>query len=88
MDYDRDELFGEAAVYKITPNGVRTTFASGLSYPSYLAVDKAGNLFVADYDDGIIYRIQADRIASHLCLRVASPCRYGFRQRGQSVCGR
>ena len=55
VDYDHDELFGEAAVYKITPNGVRTTFASGLSYPSYLAVDSSGNVFVADYGDGIIY---------------------------------
>nr|AIA11092.1 NHL repeat [uncultured bacterium] len=56
VDYDRDELFGEAAVYKITPNGVRTIFASGVSYPSYLAVDSTGNVFVADYDDGIIYK--------------------------------
>jgi sugar lactone lactonase YvrE len=56
LDYDHDELFGEAAVYKITPGGVRTTFASGLSYPSYVAADRAGNLFVADYDDGIIYK--------------------------------
>ena len=56
VDYDHDELFGEAAVYKITPNGVRTIFASGLSYFSYLAADRAGNLFVADYDDGIIYK--------------------------------
>jgi len=56
VDYDHDELVGEAAVYKITPSGVRTTFASGLSYPSYVAADRAGNLFVADYDDGIIYK--------------------------------
>lgn len=56
VDYDHDELFGEAAVYKITPNGVQTTFASGMSYPSYLAVDSRGNVFVADYEDGIIYK--------------------------------
>ena len=56
VDYDYDELFGEAAIYKITPNGVRTTFASGLSYPSYLAVDGAGNVFAADYNRGIIYQ--------------------------------
>jgi sugar lactone lactonase YvrE len=55
VDYDRGGLFGEAAIYKITPHGARTTFASGLSYPSDLAPDKAGNLFVADYDHGIIY---------------------------------
>jgi len=56
VNYDRDELFGEAAVYKITPNGVQTTFASGMSYPSYLAVDSTGNVFVADSEHGIIYK--------------------------------
>jgi sugar lactone lactonase YvrE len=55
VDYDGDELFGKAAVYKITLNGMRTTFASGLSYPSYLAVDNTGNVFMADYNHGIIY---------------------------------
>ncbi len=47
---------GEAAIYKITPNGTLTIFASRLSYPSDPVVDKAGNLFVADYDGGIIYK--------------------------------
>jgi sugar lactone lactonase YvrE len=55
VDHDSSGKGGEAAVYKITPNGVRTTFASGLSYPASIAVDRAGNLFVTDYDRGIIY---------------------------------
>src|SRR5215831_1941224 len=33
-------------IFEFTPNGARTTFASGLGGP--LAFDKAGNLFVAD----------------------------------------
>ena len=36
------------AIYKFTPAGVRTTFASGLTYPCALAFDSAGNLFVAE----------------------------------------
>ena len=55
VDYDRDKLFGEAAVYKITRDGRGTIFATGLSHLSHLACDKTGNLFVADYDDGVIY---------------------------------
>src|SRR6266496_2074951 len=33
---------------EFTPNGVRSTFASGLFYPGALAFDGAGNLFVVD----------------------------------------
>ena len=35
-------------IYKFTPTGVRTTFASGLNSPLALAFDSQGNLFVAD----------------------------------------
>ena len=49
-------LLGNAAVYKITPSGVPTIFASRLSYHSSLTVDRTGNVFVADYDNGIIYK--------------------------------
>ena len=49
-------LRGGAAVYKITPTGTLTIFASRVNYQSYLAVDRTGNVFVADYDDGVIYQ--------------------------------
>jgi hypothetical protein len=39
-------------VYKFTPTGVRTTFASGLNSPLALAFDSQGNLFVADQGYG------------------------------------
>src|SRR4029434_320207 len=38
---------GVGCIYKYTPNGVRSTVASGLSRPRGLAFDSAGNLFVA-----------------------------------------
>jgi hypothetical protein len=46
---------GGGNIYEFTPNGVRSTFASGLT--GALAFDKAGNLFVADRGNGAIYKI-------------------------------
>jgi len=50
------EVGSNAAVYKITPNGMVTIFASRLGYPSYLATDRTGNVFVADHENGVIYK--------------------------------
>ena len=39
--------FASGNIYEFTPEGVRSTFVSGLAGPG-LAFDTAGNLFVAD----------------------------------------
>src|SRR6266513_1907712 len=36
-------------IYKFTPNGASSTFASGLDGPEGLAFDSAGNLFVTSF---------------------------------------
>src|SRR5205823_553105 len=46
-------------IYELTPNGLRSTFASGLDLPTGLAFDSAGNLFVANvskFINGAIYK--------------------------------
>ena len=48
---DWDAPLGDFKVYKFTPGGARTTFASGLNGPVSLAFDTAGNLFVGDEDE-------------------------------------
>jgi len=35
-------------IFKFTPNGSRSTFASGLTHPFGIAFDNTGNLFVAE----------------------------------------
>jgi hypothetical protein len=52
--YDAD--FNNAAIYKFSPAGVRTTFASGLSGPIAVEFDRAGNLYEADYNTGTIFK--------------------------------
>ena len=49
-------------IYEFTPNGVRTTFASGLDGPEGLAFDSAGNLFVADNGDGRVYKFTPEGV--------------------------
>jgi hypothetical protein len=56
MDWQFIGIHSQIFIDKYNPSGVETTFASGLSLPSYLAANTAGNLFVADNTDGIIYK--------------------------------
>jgi sugar lactone lactonase YvrE len=44
-------------IYKYTPDGSRTTFATGFSFPQKMAFDSAGNLFVSDITAGTIVEI-------------------------------
>ena len=41
-------------IYMYTPNGSRTTFATGFSFPEDIAFDAAGNLFVSDIVAGTV----------------------------------
>src|SRR5262245_50407407 len=47
-DYDQVIINGSGKIHKVTPSGVRTTFATGLDILTDLAFDSAGNLFVAN----------------------------------------
>ena len=75
-------LLGNAAVYKITPSGVPTIFASRLSYHSSLTVDRTGNVFVADYDQGIIYKYKPDRTRTTFASGLHHPVGLGFDSAG------
>src|SRR5205823_1033610 len=54
-------------IYEFTPNGVRSTFASGVA--GALAFDKAGNLFVSDR--GNIYKITPNGVRSTFASELA-----------------
>src|SRR5437870_834881 len=51
---------GNGKIFEFTPDGVETTFASGLNSPQNLAFDSEGNLFVVD--SGAIYKFTPDGV--------------------------
>ena len=69
-DYDN------GIIYQYKPSGSRATFASGLNHPVGMALDSAGNLFVADNSigniyEGSIYKYKPD--GSRVTLAVLNP---------------
>ncbi len=56
--YEAD--FTGGIIYRFTPEGARTVFASGLDGPEGMAFDRAGNLLVTETGSGTIYQYAAD----------------------------
>src|SRR5438067_967815 len=52
--YEAD--FGSGTIFKFTPAGTQSTFASGLDHPAGLVFDSSGNLFEADLLSGTIFK--------------------------------
>jgi sugar lactone lactonase YvrE len=48
------------AIFKFTPEGTKSTFATGLKNSSSLAFDTKGNLFVSDTGSQSIYKFAPD----------------------------
>jgi hypothetical protein len=52
--YETD--YGSGMIFKFTPPGTKSTFASGLNHPYAAAFDGSGNLFEADQGSGTIFK--------------------------------
>jgi glucose/arabinose dehydrogenase len=61
-EYYSDEHGRKVVRVKLGPNGIASSvsgFAEGFTHPLAVAVDQWGALLVADWEEGVIYRIQA-----------------------------
>jgi sugar lactone lactonase YvrE len=71
---DYDDYEGNGVIRKVTPSGVVTTLGEGfisLNYPgravvAFAAVDGSGNLFFADTDAHMIFKLGADGVGTAL----------------------
>ncbi len=61
----------DGTIYKFTPDGMRTTFALGLSFPKALAFDRAGNLFVMDGGSDSILKFTPDGVRTTFASGIA-----------------
>ena len=69
-------------IYKITPNGTQSTFATGLGFSVGLAFDAGGSLIVADSDAGIIYKYAPSGSRSVFASGLTQPAGLAFDSSG------
>jgi hypothetical protein len=70
------------AIFKFTPAGVKSIFASGLNGPVGLAFDSSGNLFEADYNSGTIFKFTPDGTKSTFASGLNNPAGLAFDSSG------
>ncbi|PYJ62459.1 MAG: hypothetical protein DME24_03650 [Verrucomicrobia bacterium] len=70
------------SVVKISPDGAQSIFAAGMKRPLGLALDRAGNLFVADRFSATIYKFTPDGAGSAFATNIYSPFALAFDSAG------
>src|SRR6266542_2829303 len=63
---------GNGSIFKLAPDGKRSTFASGLQ-PEHLAFDRSGNLFVSDRNNQSILKLTPDGKKSTFAIGIKDP---------------
>jgi sugar lactone lactonase YvrE len=78
--YEADDFSG--TIFKFTPSGTQSTFASGLSRPVGLAFDSGGNLFEGDFGSGTIFEFTPGGTKSTFASGVDTPDGMAFDSAG------
>ena len=69
---------GSNRIFKFTPAGVKSTFASGLQGPFGLAFDASGNLFESDTGTGTIFKFTPAAVKSTFASGLNTPIGLAF----------
>ena len=79
-------------IFKLSPDGTKSTLVSGLEHQGGLAFDRAGNLFVAETATGTILKFTTDGTRSTFASGLTAPAGLAFDGAGNlfvtdAVCG-
>ena len=69
---------GSNTIFKFTPAGAKSTFATGLGGPFGLAVDGFGNVFEANFNNGMIFKFTPAGVKSTFASGLNMPVALAF----------
>jgi sugar lactone lactonase YvrE len=75
------------SIFRVSPNGTRETFATGIVNPTSMAVDPTGRLFVSSRFEGTVYRLTDDGSAEVFATDLGVACGLAFAQDGTLFVG-
>src|SRR5437762_11974298 len=64
---------GSSTIFKFTPVGAKSTFATGLGGPSGLAIDRLADLFEANFNTSTIYKFTTAVVQSTFASGLNGP---------------
>lgn len=75
------------SIFRVTPNGTRETFSSGIVNPTSMAVDPEDRLYVSSRFQGTVYRVAADGSVETFATDLGVACGLAFAEDGTLYVG-
>jgi len=75
------------SIFRVTPNGTRETFSSGIVNPTSMAIDPENRLYVSSRFEGTVYRVAADGSVESFATDLGVPCGLAFAPDGTLFVG-
>src|SRR5678816_3392636 len=75
------------SIFRVTPNGTRETFSSGIVNPTSMAIDPDDRLYVSSRFEGTVYRVAADGSVEAYATDLGVACGLAFAPDGTLFVG-
>jgi len=75
------------SIFRVTPNGRRESFVSGIVNPTSMTFDPAGNLYVSSRFEGSVYRVKPDGTNETFATDLGIACGLAFGRDGTLYVG-